>query len=71
MATSWRCVSGSALLALALIGVRSLPAQDQGTTAAQTGDGVTKGPATVEKPDPLKRPLTDKERIAQNKVRIS
>jgi GWxTD domain-containing protein len=51
------------------MGVRALPAQDQSTTgsAAQT-DGVTKGPATVEKPDPLKRPLSDKERIAQNKA---
>jgi GWxTD domain-containing protein len=49
--------------------VRALPAQDQGTTgsAAQT-DGVTKGPTTVEKPDPLKRPLSDKEKIAQNKA---
>jgi GWxTD domain-containing protein len=67
MATSWRCVSGSALLVLAFMGVRALPAQDQGTTAAQT-DGVTKGPTTVEKPDPLKRPLSDKEKIAQNKA---
>jgi GWxTD domain-containing protein len=49
------------------MGVRALPAQDQGTTAAQT-DGVTKGPTTVEKPDPLKRPLSDKEKIAQNKA---
>jgi GWxTD domain-containing protein len=49
------------------MGARALPAQDQGTTAAQT-DGVTKGPTTVEKPDPLKRPLSDKERIAQNKA---
>jgi GWxTD domain-containing protein len=49
------------------MGVRALPAQDQGTPAAQT-DGVTKGPTTVEKPDPLKRPLSDKEKIAQNKA---
>lgn len=49
------------------MGARALPAQDQGTPAAQT-DGVTKGPTTVEKPDPLKRPLSDKERIAQNKA---
>lgn len=67
MATSWRRVSGSALLVLAFMGARALPAQDQGTPAAQT-DGVTKGPTTVEKPDPLKRPLSDKERIAQNKA---
>jgi GWxTD domain-containing protein len=67
MATSWRCVSASALLVLTFMGVRALPAQDQGTPAAQT-DGVTKGPTTVEKPDPLKRPLSDKEKIAQNKA---
>jgi GWxTD domain-containing protein len=69
MDTSWRCVSGSALLVLALMGVRALPAQDQGTTSsAAQADGVTKGPTTVEKPDPLKRPLSDKEKIAQNKA---
>jgi GWxTD domain-containing protein len=69
MATSWRLVSGSALLVLALAGVRGVAAQDPGTAgdAAQT-DGVTKGASTVEKPDPLKRPLSDKEKIAQNKA---
>ena len=36
----------------------------QGTT---TADGVTKAPAEVEKPDPLKRRLTDKEKRQQNK----
>jgi GWxTD domain-containing protein len=69
MATSWRLVSGSALLVLALVGVRGLAAQDQGTTGDATqADGVTKGASTVEKPDPLKRPLSDKEKIAQNKA---
>jgi GWxTD domain-containing protein len=63
MATSWRLISGSALLVLALVGVRASAAQDQGTP-----DGVTKGASTVEKPDPLKRPLSDKEKIAQNKA---
>ena len=36
---------------------------DQNTTP----DGVTKAPATEEKPDPLKRRLTDKERFKQQK----
>jgi GWxTD domain-containing protein len=69
MATSWRLISGSALLVLALVGVRGLSAQGQSTTGDATqADGATKGASTVEKPDPLKRPLTDKERIAQNKA---
>jgi len=39
----------------------------QGTPAAAQADGVTKGPVTVEKPDPLKRPLSDKEKREQQK----
>ncbi len=66
MTTSRRFVSGMAFLIL-LMGVRVAAAQ--GTPAsAQEPDGVTKGPATVEKPDPLKRPLSDKEKIAQQKA---
>jgi len=40
-----------------------------GTTAASpsNSDGVTKGPATVEQPDPLKRKLSDSEKIKQQK----
>ena len=44
-----------------------LAAQETPASATQT-DGVTKGPVTVEKPDPLKRPLSDKEKIAQQKA---
>jgi GWxTD domain-containing protein len=54
-----------------MMGVRALPAQDANSTSAQTNaqtDGVTKGPAVVEKPDPLKRPLSDKEKFAQQKA---
>jgi GWxTD domain-containing protein len=66
MTTSRRFVSGMAFLIL-FMGVRVAAAQ--GTPAgAQEPDGVTKGPATVEKPDPLKRPLSDKEKIAQQKA---
>jgi GWxTD domain-containing protein len=64
MTTSQRLVSGTAFLFLLMMGVRILPAQE---TPAQP-DGVTKGPVTVEKPDPLKRPLSDKEKIAQQKA---
>ncbi|MEO6981877.1 MAG: GWxTD domain-containing protein, partial [Edaphobacter sp.] len=56
-----------ALLFLLAMGVRTLPAQDA-NSGAQLPDGVTQGPATVEKPDPLKRTLTDKEKIAQQKA---
>ena len=67
MTTSRRFVSGMAFLILLMGGVRVAAAQ--GTPAsAQEPDGVTKGPATVEKPDPLKRPLSDKEKIAQQKA---
>ena len=44
-----------------------LAAQETSGTAAQT-DGVTKGPVTVEKPDPLKRPLSDQEKRDQQKA---
>jgi len=33
-----------------------------------SADGVTQGQPTVEKPDPLKRPLSDKEKFAQQKA---
>jgi GWxTD domain-containing protein len=47
--------------------VRMAVAQSTPASSSQT-DGVTKGPAIVEKPDPLKRPLSDKEKIAQQKA---
>jgi GWxTD domain-containing protein len=52
-----------------MVGARALPAQDATSApATQTPDGVTKGPVTEEKPDPLKRKLTDKEKFAQQKA---
>jgi GWxTD domain-containing protein len=67
MTTSRRLASGTALLFLLMMGVRVLAAQETPASPAQA-DGVTKGPVTVEKPDPLKRPLSDKEKIAQQKA---
>ncbi|HWZ01201.1 MAG TPA: hypothetical protein VNX17_08985, partial [Edaphobacter sp.] len=67
MTTSRRFVSGTAFLFLLLMGMRVMAAQETPASAAQP-DGVTKGPVTVEKPDPLKRPLSDKEKIAQQKA---
>ncbi len=49
------------------MGTRALPAQDAPDATQQT-DGVDKGPAVVEKPDPLKRQPTDKEKFAQQKA---
>jgi GWxTD domain-containing protein len=46
----------------ATAGVNYLPAQ------SAAPDGVTQGPATEEKPDPLKRPLNDKEKFKQQKA---
>jgi GWxTD domain-containing protein len=65
MTTSRRFVSGTAFLFLLFMGVRVMAAQE--TPAAAQADGVTKGPVTVEKPDPLKRPLSDKEKREQQK----
>ncbi len=65
MKTARRLAAGSALLSLALLGVYALPAQDAASPAT---DGVTQTAPTVEQPDPLKRPLTDKERRAQQKA---
>jgi len=49
------------------MGGHVLAAQDTSADPHQT-DGVTRGPEVTEKPDPLKRPLTDKEKIAQRKA---
>jgi GWxTD domain-containing protein len=62
MNTSRHILSGTVLLLLMTMGVSALPAQD----AAPSADGVT-NPSNVEKPDPLKRRLSDKERMAQQK----
>jgi GWxTD domain-containing protein len=50
-----------------MTGARILAAQETPGSSPQQ-DGVAQGPATVEKPDPLKRPLSDKEKIAQRKA---
>src|SRR3984893_775487 len=71
MTTSRQIVSGTSLLllVLAMMGARELSAQGTTAPAAQAApDGVTRAPVTEEKPDPLKRPLTDKERFAQQKA---
>jgi GWxTD domain-containing protein len=67
MTTSRRLVSGTTLFLLILMGGHVLAAQEAPSDSAQT-DGVTKGPVTVEKPDPLKRPLSDKEKRDQQKA---
>jgi GWxTD domain-containing protein len=66
MTTSRRFISGTAFIFLLMMGVRVGAAQE--TPVSPAPDGVTKGPVTVEKPDPLKRPLSDKEKIAQQKA---
>ena len=71
MTTSRQIVSGTSLLflILAMTGARKLPAQSTTSPAAQAApDGVTRGPVTEEKPDPLKRPVSDKEKFAQQKA---
>src|SRR5579872_6148680 len=70
MTTSRQIVSGTSLLllVLAMVGGRELSAQSTTAPAAQAPDGVTRGPVTEEKPDPLKRPVTDKEKFAQQKA---
>jgi GWxTD domain-containing protein len=65
MTTSRRFVSGTAFLFLLLVGARVGIAQAPASPAEP--DGVTKGPVITEKPDPLKRPLSDKEKREQQK----
>src|ERR1700735_805822 len=67
MKSPWRFVSGMALMFLLTMGVGILAAQQTPASSPQT-DGVTKGPPITEQPDPLKRPVTDKEKIAQQKA---
>jgi GWxTD domain-containing protein len=70
MKKSQHLVSGTALLFLAMMGFHALSAQETNSTTQATPaqDGVTQGPVTVEKPDPLKRQLSDKEKFAQQKA---
>ena len=72
MTTSRRFLSDTALLFFVMMGFVMfggpvLTAQDAPANVPQA-DGVTRGPEVVEKPDPLQRPLTDKEKIAQRKA---
>jgi GWxTD domain-containing protein len=67
MTTFRRLVSCTTLLVTIFMGGHVLVAQDAGSDSGQA-DGVTKGPVTVEKPDPLKRPLSDKEKRDQQKA---
>jgi GWxTD domain-containing protein len=66
MTTSRRFVSGTAFLFLLLMGGRVVTAQATPASPAQA-DGVTKGPPITEQPDPMKRPLSDKEKREQQK----
>ena len=67
MTTSRRFLAGTAFLFFVMMGGHLVAAQEN-SAGAQQPDGVTRGPEVVEKPDPLKRPLSDKEKIAQNKA---
>src|SRR6516225_9561388 len=63
MTTLRHLVCGTAFLSLALFGGRVSAAQTQNTP-----DGVTQTAPTEEKPDPLKRQPSDKEKFAQQKA---
>jgi GWxTD domain-containing protein len=67
MNTSRFLVSAIAFVFLVAAGGKSLQAQNASGSSAPP-DGVTQAPATVEKPDPLKRPLSDKEKFKQQKA---
>jgi GWxTD domain-containing protein len=67
MKISRRLVSCTTLLVMIFMGGHVLAAQEATGSSDQT-DGVTKGPVTVEKPDPLKRPRSDKEIRDQQKA---
>ena len=63
MTTLRHLVCGTAFLSLALFGGRVAAAQNQNAP-----DGVTQTAPTEEKPDPLKRQPSDKEKFAQQKA---
>ncbi|WP_396127147.1 GWxTD domain-containing protein [Edaphobacter bradus] len=67
MKTSPHFLSGLAFVALTMTGTCALRAQDAAPPAT-SADGVTQSQPTTEKPDPLKRQLSDKERFAQQKA---
>jgi len=62
MTPSRHLVLGTAFLSLTLLAGQARQAQ------SSAPDGVTQGKATEEKPDPLKRQPSDKERFAQQKA---
>jgi GWxTD domain-containing protein len=66
MKTFRRLVSCTTLCLMIGMGGHVLAAQESNSDSQP--DGVTKGPVTVEKPDPLKRPLSDKEKRDQQKA---
>ena len=66
MKTSRRLVLGTAFAILSWMAARSMPADGQ--TATVTADGVTQAPPATEKPDPLKRKLSDQERFKQQRA---
>ena len=63
--TMSRSMLSAALVITGMIGGQMMRGQEVPATAS---DGVVQGPPTIEKPDPLKRPLTDKEKIQRQKA---
>jgi GWxTD domain-containing protein len=66
MKIPFRLFLSASTLSLLFAGASALQAQNG--TPATTPDGVSKSAPVTEKPDPTKRPLTDKERFAQQKA---
>ncbi|QHN03155.1 GWxTD domain-containing protein [Granulicella sp. WH15] len=66
MTIPYRSLLSAVTLSLVFVGASALRAQD--AQPATTPDGVSKAAPITEKPDPTKRPLTDKERFAQQKA---
>jgi GWxTD domain-containing protein len=67
MTFSRQALSAPVFLVLAMMAACALHAQNA-TSAKPQADGVTQGEPTQEKPDPLKRQLSDKEKFAQQKA---
>src|ERR1700754_4765595 len=65
--TNSRCIR-SGLVFLFAVTVSAGVMSAQQTPANPQADGVTKGPPITEQPDPSKRPLSDKEKLAQQKA---
>ena len=66
MTTFRRWVSCTTLCLMIGMGGHVLAAQESNSDSQ--ADGVTKGPVTVEKPDPLKRPMSDQDKRKQQKA---